>query len=139
MVHYRVLPHTADVMIMVDGRSYEELFKRAGESLSSIVVDRRGVRERREEKVVLDGSGIEELLFNFLRWIHYLIHAENFLIRTAGGTINRGLTKFTARAGGETYDERRHVFKTEVKAVTLHNFKVEKRGTGYRATYVLDV
>jgi SHS2 domain-containing protein len=139
MADYRMLPHTADIMIMVEGASLDDLFKRAGESLSSIVLDRRRIRKRSKEQAVLTGSGSEELLFHFLRWIHFLIFAENFLVRRAEGKIDTAGNTCRAVAWGESYEEGRHIFKTEVKAVTYHNLRIERRGEGYRAIFILDV
>lgn len=139
MADYRMLPHTADVMIMVEGASIDDLFKRAGESLASIVLDRRRIRKRSKEQVVLTGLGPEELLFHFLRWIHFLIFVENFPVRSAEGKIDTAGNTFRAVAWGEPYEEARHIFKTEVKAVTYHNLRIERKGKGYRATFILDV
>ncbi|NIS75459.1 MAG: hypothetical protein GTO08_09305 [Deltaproteobacteria bacterium] len=139
MADYRMLPHTADIMIMVEGASLDDLFKRAGESLASIVLDRRRIRKRSKQQAVLKGSGPEELLFHFLRWIHFLIFAENFLVRRAEGKIDTAGNTFRAVAWGESFEEGRHIFKTEVKAVTYHNLRIERRGEGYRAIFIIDV
>jgi SHS2 domain-containing protein len=139
MAHYKVLPHTADLMILVKGESLEELFAWSGESLVSMIVDRRRIRKRYKKETVITGSGIEELLFNFLRWIHFLIYVEDFLVRSISGKLEEEKCVFSAAAWGEDFHEGRHAVKSEVKAVTFHDLRVEKKGKGYYATFVLDV
>ncbi len=139
MTQYKVLPHTADLRILVEGASLEELFDRAGESLVSIVVDRRRIRKGRKKEALIEGEGIEDLFFNFLRWVHFQIFGEGFLIRSISGRLERGERIYRLKAWGESFHEGRHVLKSEVKAVTYHDLRVEKRKEGYAATFILDV
>jgi SHS2 domain-containing protein len=45
----------------------------------------------------------------------------------------------SAEAYGEEIDPQRHGLLADVKAVSLHNFVVEKAPEGWRATVILDV
>ena len=45
----------------------------------------------------------------------------------------------TAEAYGEVIDRERHELLVDVKAVTMHHFKVEETAEGWTATVVLDI
>lgn len=139
MPRYKLLPHTADIMIMVQEETLGELFARAGEALASIVTDRRVVRKRGRKTARFVAEDLEELFFKFLKWIHYLMCVEDFLVRNVKCTFDRNGVSFECEGFGETLDEERHLIKTEVKAVTIHQLKVERSTTGYLGTFVLDV
>ncbi|NIO16772.1 MAG: hypothetical protein GTN70_07210 [Deltaproteobacteria bacterium] len=139
MAGYKVLPHTADLKILIEAASLEELFARAGESLVSIIVDRRRVRKAGKKEAFVEGAGIEDLFFNFLRWVHFQFYGEGFLIRSINGKLERGECIYRPEAWGEPFHEGRHVLKTEIKAVTYHDLRVEKSAEGYMATFILDV
>jgi SHS2 domain-containing protein len=49
-----------------------------------------------------------------------------------------GRFSLTAAAWGETIDPSRHELLVDVKAVTLHRFRVEKASRGWEATVILD-
>jgi SHS2 domain-containing protein len=44
-----------------------------------------------------------------------------------------------ARARGEVFDEKRHVMKTEIKAVTYHQIEVKKEKERWRARIIFDL
>ena len=81
------------------------------------------------------------LLFELLQEVIYYKDAEQLLLRIKDMTITRLAGAYMLRAvgTGERLDPLRHEQRADVKAVTLHHFKVEKTGGRWKALVILDV
>ncbi len=141
MRRYRLLPHTADIMVQVEGGSLEELFENAACALGSVIYDRRSVRCRQKKVFSVEGYDLEDLLFNFLRFVFSLFSVDSFLWRNVGVRIERRGEEYrlSVLINGEPFDDARHTVKEEVKAITYHNLKVERVGSEFKATFIVDV
>jgi len=136
---YKLIDHTADLGIEVAGRTKRELFTKAALSLMDIVVERKGTGAGVKEKVLaVEGSDPADLLINFLREILYLFNGEALIIGKCEIT-KCGNKKLDARLLLEPYNQKKHVMKTEIKAVTYHGLAVEKTKKGWRARVIFDV
>lgn len=139
MALYKLIDHTADLGIEVAGRTKRELFTKAALSLMDIVVERKetgaGVKEK---ALTVEGSDPADLLINFLREILYLFNAEAAIIGTCEIT-KCGNKTLDARLWLEPYNKKKHVMKTEIKAVTYHGLAVEKTEKGWKARIIFDV
>jgi len=136
---YKRIDHTADLGIEVTGRTKRELFTKAALSLMDIVVERKGTPSSVKEKVLtVEGSDPADLLINFLREILYLVNGEALIVGTCDIT-KCGNKTLDARLLLEPYDKKKHVIKTEIKAVTYHWLAVEKTKKGWRARVIFDV
>ncbi|KAF0154003.1 MAG: cytoplasmic protein [Syntrophaceae bacterium] len=139
MALYKLIDHTADLGMEVTGRTKRELFTKAVLSLMDIVVERKetgaGVKEK---ALTVEGSDSADLLINFLREILYLFNGEALIIGTCKIT-KCGNKKLDARLLLEPYNKKKHVIKTEIKAVTYHGLSVERIKNGWRARIIFDV
>ncbi len=81
------------------------------------------------------------LLFDFLQELIYFKDAERLLLRVRETRIDEkeGAYSLKAAAAGEPLDVARHQQRADVKAVTLHDFRVEKTDSGWKATAILDI
>ncbi len=136
---YTLIDHTADLGIEVTGRTKRELFTKAALSLMDIVVERKGTLSGVKEKTLtVEGAGPADLLINFLREILYLFNAEAAIIGKCEIT-KCGNKTLDARLWLESYNKKKHVMKTEIKAVTYHGLSVERIKKGWRARIIFDV
>ena len=122
---YRILEHPSDVGIEAFGKTLQEAFENAARGLLSIIVDPTSVQPSEQRFVVLKGSDPGSLLVRWLSEIIYLYDGEGFLASDVS------IQKLTAREleatlDGEKVDEAKHKFRTDVKAVTYHQLKVEE-------------
>ena len=139
MTLYKLIDHTADLGIEVTGRTKRELFTKAALSLMDIVVERKGRGAGVKEKAItVEGSDPADLLINFLREILYLFNGEALIIGKCEIT-KCGYKTIDARLWLEPYNKKKHVMKTEIKAVTYHGLAVEKTKKGWRARVIFDV
>jgi SHS2 domain-containing protein len=139
MTLYKLIDHTADLGIEVTGRTKRELFTKAALSLMDIVVERKGTPAGVEEKALtVEGSDPADLLINYLREILYLFNGEALIIGKCDITKCDN-KKLAARLFLESYDKKKHVMKTEIKAVTYHGLSVERSKKGWKARIIFDV
>ena len=132
----------ADVAIEAWGATREELFRECAAALLATMTAKPASVERREElTVALADPELDLLLFAFLQELVYLKDARRLLLHADAATITETAVGFAlqARLAGERIDPPRHALLVDVKAVTLHRFRLEPLPDGWGATVVLDV
>lgn len=135
-IRYRTLEHTADIRLRIYGKTIRQLFQNAAYALTDSLTDARRVRSRRFRRIRLRSDSIEHLLVLLLKEILFLFDTRRFLCRRL--VIERfGDTILHGRLCGEP--AKGHRLKTEIKAVTYHRLKVEKRRGRWIAEVILDV
>jgi SHS2 domain-containing protein len=134
---YRLIDHTADIAIEVTADDLMSLFLNCGYALFDILYETSGVRSQKSYKIKAKGSTKEELLINFLRELFFKIEIYNVILKEIH---IEELTKdeIVATAFGEEYKEDRHKLKKEIKAVTYHNVKIEKKDDKLSVIIVFD-
>jgi SHS2 domain-containing protein len=136
---FREIDHTADLGIEVEGETTEELFRRAGLALFSLMVSLEGVEIREEREVSVEAEGWEDLLHGWLSELLHIFLGNGFIAQTIEVTeITSDRVK--ARLLGEKLDFKRHDFYTEIKAVTYHQLSVTQNEDGrWQARVIFDV
>ena len=134
---FRLLPHTADLMLEVRAGDLPGLFSSCVLALFSLLVDRRTVRRTEVRTAEVAGETPEEQLFSLLREALLLFAAHKFLARNARVTIKG--KRVTLAVEGEPLDFSRHCVNREIKAVTAHAMRVTESPGGCLARFVLDV
>jgi len=133
---------TADVAFEATGEKLEDLFVSAARATINTMVDQLdSVALVSEKQIELRNSDLDLLLFNFLQELIYYKDAEGLLLlpqevsilEEHGGFLLRSIVK------GEEIDASRHEQRADVKAVTLHQFQLERIESGWRAFVILDV
>lgn len=138
MKPFRVLNHTADIGVVVNGRDLKALFENAGHAFFHLLTDLRKVRPRVEKKVEIGSESLERMMVDWLSELLYLHDVENLLFRTFR-VESLGKDGLKARVVGEPFREGIHVIKTEIKAVTYHQIRVAKEDGGWRAQVIFDL
>jgi SHS2 domain-containing protein len=133
---------TADIAFEAWGKDLEETFTSAADAVMNVMVeglDSILPRERRQIK--LGNEALDMLLFDFLQELIYFKDSQKLLLRVEKIKIDEkeSLYRLEAAARGEELDPNRHDLRVDVKAVTLHNFRLEKTGPGWKASVILDI
>ena len=141
---YRYLEDVAiaDAAFEAWGSSREEMFSAAADALLNVMLDDPAVvRPDQSQEVRLENGDLEMLLFDFLNELIFFKDARHLLLRVASIAIAREGETFTLQATlrGEPVDRLRESLHADVKAVTLHRFRVEERDGAWRAEVVLDI
>ena len=133
---------TADIAFEAVGRDLPELFRDAADATMNVMIDNLDAIEPRETRnIELSNEKVDMLLFDFLQELIYFKDAERLLLRTREVRIDERDQKcfLKAQAAGEPLDAARHHQRADVKAVTLHDFSVEKEDGGWKARVLLDI
>lgn len=132
---------TADVAFEAYAESLEELLVAAWDATIQLMVDsppRLGTGESR--RISVENDDPEMLLFDLLGELLYYKDAEGVLLNLHDGALEEigSLYRFQAVARGARIDPERQDLGVDIKAVTLHQFKVRKIEDGWEARVVLD-
>jgi len=141
---YRYIPDIAiaDVAFEAWGGTLEELFVAAADATMNVMVaDLATVAERLARTIRVEDTEVDMLLFQLLQELIFLKDAERLLLRVKAIEIRRidGLFTLEAVARGEELDPARHDLVVDVKAVTLHRYRVNKTPGGWEAAVILDI
>ncbi|OPY16399.1 MAG: hypothetical protein A4E74_01866 [Syntrophus sp. PtaB.Bin075] len=135
---WRLLDHTADLGIEVEGPSLEELFARAGEAIFELMVELDTVDAAVSRHLVIEGADLADLWVNYLREVLYLWGGESLLMKKVQ-IINLTETSLEATLYGEPYNSRKHELMMEIKAVTYHQAEVVRTPEGWKGRVIFDV
>lgn len=135
---YRIFGTTADVGVKSSGRNMKEAFENQATGMFSIMVDLRTVTAGPSFNVKASGHDNESLLASFLEELLYISDTKQVFLKEFRITKLDGRT-LSAEAKGEDIDPRRHIIKTQVKAVTYHMLKVDVSPGMVSTTVVYDI
>ncbi|MCX8179499.1 MAG: archease [Candidatus Aenigmarchaeota archaeon] len=132
----------ADVEFEASGKTLKELFESAAHALTSVQVkNSRKLKQAEKYYFEKEAEDIEMLLYQFLSELVLLKDAERMLFSKFDIKIIpiNGKWKLECECYGEKIDPERHDLLVDVKAVTMHKFKIEETDKGWKARVVLDI
>lgn len=132
----------ADVAVRVRGDSYSDLFVKSGRALMSEMLENPGdIFSLVVKEGVISGENIELLFFEFLNEILFFKDAESLLLLPENVSViyEKGLYKCGFSLAGEKVIRDKHIFKVDIKAVTMHGLRIYKENELYIVETVFDV
>ena len=136
---YQLLDHRTDLEIKVFGPGLKGLFANSclamSESLLPQPLDQYQEKKRRVT-VEVKGNTPEDLLVNFLSEILYLSDINNCLYQVEK-FVSFSDKKLKAKLIGCRVPADQ--LKTEIKAVTHHGLKIEKKNNQFETTIIFDI
>src|SRR5205809_7399692 len=132
----------ADIAFEATGRDLPELFTAVADATLNVMIENLDAIEAHEtRRIELKNDAIDMLLFDFLQELIYFKDAERLLLRVREVQIDEKdeIYFLKTEATGEPLDAARHRQRADVKAVTLHDFSVEKENGGWKARVLLDI
>ncbi|HLD13048.1 MAG TPA: archease [Candidatus Nanoarchaeia archaeon] len=142
MKHYKLLPDiaVADIAYEAYGKSLKDVFEHAAEAIMDMLGDRKKIQATKKFTIKLKNINLENLLFDFLNEIVFLKDSEYSVFKTVKVTIKEGKeNKLIAVLTGEKINPEKHELGNDVKAVTMHQYKLEKKGKQWVARVVVDI
>jgi SHS2 domain-containing protein len=141
---YRFLEDVAiaDVAFEASGKTLVELFSNAALAVTNTMVkDVETVEQRVVKSFELEADDPEMLLYHFLQELVFYKDAELLLFSGYDLDIRQEIGKWrlNATVRGEELSREKHELISDVKAVSLHNFKVRRTAQEWRADVILDV
>ena len=130
--------HTADLGIRVRAASLEVLFAEAAEALVATIVLAPELIEPKEAfSVRLKDDDLAYLLMDWLRELLYRFETSRQVFGTFTTQIRGSILEATA--WGERLDPDRHGLNHEVKAITYHGLRLEKKEDTWLAEFIVDI
>ncbi len=130
---------SADYLFDAYGNDLNELFAACAWACFSAMTDPEKVSPASEFTLELQGESVEELLYNFISELIYLKDAKKIFLSAFDVTIASDNSSLNAVVAGESIDYNMHTIKTDVKAATYHDLRIEKIDGGYKAHMLLDL
>ena len=140
MSNYKFFDHTSDIGVEVTGRTRTNLFVNAASALFDVMIENKtgGESEKQLKKIAVEGADVADLLINYLRELLYLFNGDKFIIDKCEimKLTNKALQAWLT---GESFNSKKHLIKTEIKAVTYSGVTVKKVKAGWKAKIIFDV
>jgi len=140
---FELFEHKADMGIKGIASSQESAFAECAKAMFSVMVELNSVEQKEKVKLDVDAVDLDQLLVEFLNELLYakdvneMLFSE-FVVKEIKKI--KGGYKLHAIALGEKIDEKKHKVKTEVKAASYSQLKVEQRADGkWVAQCIVDV
>ena len=133
---------TADIAFEAWGNTLEEMFTAAAEATMNVMIESLDSIARRElREFHLENAALDMLLFDFLQELIFFKDSERLLLRVREIRLEErdGNYSLAALTQGEPLDPDRHEQRVDVKAVTLHQFCLEKTDQGWMTRIILDI
>jgi SHS2 domain-containing protein len=133
---------TADVAFEAWGEDLNAVFRDSGNALTGVMIENpQAILPRDSRQIDLSHDQLDLLLYNFLDQLIYYKDTERLLLLVQSVQVSQqdSLWVLKATADGEPLDPTRHHQVVDVKAVTLHEFRLEKSERLWRAHVILDI
>jgi len=138
MKRYEVIDHTADIGIKAYGKDLKSLFANAAYGMFDIMADLKNVRTKESLKIESEAPNVEELFLSWLGELLYQYNSKKIIFkRFVIDKLSENM--ISALAQGEKLDLKKHALKTEIKAATYHQLKVQKVKDEWQAEVIFDV
>jgi SHS2 domain-containing protein len=134
---WEIVEHTADVGIRGWGENFPTVVEALARGLFEVIAGPGEVESQVVHKLRIEGVEREDLL-------HEALEALNTLHQVRGeiyGEVRVEAldTGLAIEVEGEAIDPDRHDLRTEVKAVTWHDLRVEETADGWEGYVLLDI
>ena len=138
MGSFEYFDHTADIGVRAQGKDLTELFTQSALGMFNLIVPVDQFKAQDALDVLLKAENVEELLWSWLRELHYLFSTQKLVFKEF--EFKELSEKVVwATCWGEYFDPEKHASEREVKAVTHHGFLVEKDDEGWKAEVIFDI
>lgn len=126
----------ADVAFEATGKTLKELFESSAVATFESMADTSTIKPVIEKKITLKASSVDKLLFNFLEEIVFLKDKDAIVFHDVKVTATE--KSLSAVLHGDAINPKKQTLHQDVKAVTMHYFKVEHNKL-WKANVVLDI
>ncbi|RPH52690.1 MAG: archease [Desulfobacteraceae bacterium] len=135
---YKLIDHTADMGIEVSGSCLKELFENAGYAMLDVITDANRLTALYETDLNTTGEDWPDLMVNWLRELLYLWTGKGLLVKIID-IVSFSEYTLSAIVKYEPFAPERHLIKSELKAVTYHQIRVEQKDRSWEAGIIFDV
>ena len=133
----------ADIAYEAYGKNLGELFENAALAIFELSADISTVKTKKKLEIKLENEKIDNLLYDFLSDILFLKDSKYMVFKKVKVAITEDKKnknyKLKAALEGDTINPEKQHLENDIKAITMHMFKVEKIKNNWKATVVVDI
>lgn len=130
----------ADCAMEVEGADLPDLFETAARALAEVMVDPATVAPTVERQVALTASSLDLLMHDWLSELIYLKDRDREIFTEVAARVEgAGPYSLLALMKGGVIDPERTDLRADAKAVTFHQFALERSAGGWRARVIIDI
>lgn len=126
----------ADLYIKVFGQDKINLFKNIVEAFSDQITNINQLKTNLKEKIIIKEDDLENLIREFINQLIYLKDVKKELFKKGEFFLEKKILQATL-FGQKITDKL--PLKVDIKALTYHKFKIEKRKNGYQVHLIFDI
>lgn len=137
----KYIEHTADILFEAEAATLGELFEQCALAVEESQIELDNVEAKDEKVITGKNKDVERLLFDFLDDLLYHKDADQMIFSEFDVKVEEkdGEYAMECKALGEKLNPKKHEQKVDVKAITMHMFKVEKTDKGWKAKVLIDI
>jgi len=134
---FKILEHTADGKFQAYGRNLEEAFSNSTYAMISLMT-KDEISSKIKKKIKIKAKNIEQLLYNFLEEILFLIDSKNFILsKISKISINKEKFFLEAEIYGDNIKD--YDIYGNVKAITYNSMFVKRERGKFIIQVVVDM
>lgn len=139
MKKFEYREHTADVAVRVYGNKPEDLFANASCALKHLITDYQP-KKTVTRTIFLEGLNLEDLIVSWLNELIFQFYTNGFLTAESKISLSsEGPKTLRACLEGEDMHHTAITIKSEIKAATYHNVKIQKSKNTLYVDIIFDV
>jgi SHS2 domain-containing protein len=135
---HETFDHTADIGIRAWGSEFSQVFEEAAKALFEVMAEPHHITPSEKLQIHLSADDGEELFLKWLKELLFIFETRRLLLFEFK-IMSLNPTTLSAEVSGEVLNNAKHSLGREVKAVTLHQFKLVKDKGRYLAEVILDI
>jgi SHS2 domain-containing protein len=130
----------ADCALEVDGADLDDLFETVAVALAALMVDPATLALTLERRIALQADTLDLLLYDWVSELIFLKDRDSAVFpRCEVRTTGAAPCVLTAQLKGGVIDRERTALGVDPKAVTFHQFALDRKDGGWRARLVIDI
>ena len=134
---YKIINHTADIGVRINGRFITEIFWKAMHATVDILSGGIEIKPRIEKGFSTKEENTETALVSILEEIIFFFEKELFLTSVCSVDIENDRYEINMKGNIVSAEEIKN--GTEIKAVTYHRLEIKEIGGVFHATVIFDV
>lgn len=138
MQPYQFTPHTAEIILKVNGQSLNKLLIHAGQAIKNYLDPKpKGAGRSKKIRATIEAVDAEGLLLRWISEVVFWIQTKKFIPKNWRVILNPKNNSLKTTVEGTIYKE--VALAREVKSATYHNLKIRHLKRRVCATVILDV
>lgn len=119
---------TADIAFIAKGKDKSQIIANACLALTTVMTDVSLISQEISFSKEFEAEDLMGLVYDVLNYLLFLFDAEELFFSKFTVQLDEENNKLTINAKGEKYDEKKHIIKTHIKAVTFFGMIFDNSG-----------